>query len=47
MPLLGPLGILGMRGAAGMKPTGCRVGGDEDYTVGEGSLQGAESACNK
>ena len=39
VPLLEPLGIVGMTRAAGMKPVGCRVGGDEGYAVGEGSLQ--------
>lgn len=44
VPLLGPLGILGITRAAGMKHEGCRVGGDEGYAGGEGSLQCAVAA---
>lgn len=48
MPPSGPLGIMGMRKVAGMKPVGCsvgcRVGGDEGSAVGEESLWGAVAA---
>lgn len=40
-----PLGIMGITRVAGMKSAGCRVGGDEGYAMGEGSLQCSMAAA--
>ena len=42
VPPLGPLGIMGMRKVAGMKPVGCSVGG---RVGGMRGLQWVKRAC--